>query len=180
MVEQRTENPRVVGSIPTLATSLQAPGSPLLSADRATGPDAPFQHRNCSASPKTHESQSQVGQAFLPDPDAFGGQPGMADLLRLLSSYPASSSGGYGYRRVHHLNARTPNDRLRACCEAVPELQAKPPLHIRKSLSAAQVVELGAQAGCRFSRGHGPLRVDGCASVCYDPVREQSALPTAG
>jgi hypothetical protein len=55
------------------------------SAEVAVKPDAEATAKVTAqvASPKTHESQSQVGQAFLPDPDAFGGQPGMADLLRL-------------------------------------------------------------------------------------------------
>lgn len=47
-------------------------------------------------------------------------------------------SGDIGYHHVHHLNARIPNYRLKACYDAIPELQAKQPLTIRKSLSAVR------------------------------------------
>lgn len=42
-------------------------------------------------------------------------------------------SGNIGYHHVHHLGARIPNYRLKACYEAIPALQAKPPLTLRKS-----------------------------------------------
>ena len=48
-------------------------------------------------------------------------------------------SGNIGYHHVHHLNARIPNYRLKECYRAVPELQAKSPLTIRKSLSSVRV-----------------------------------------
>ncbi|HPR83071.1 MAG TPA: fatty acid desaturase [Pontiellaceae bacterium] len=48
-------------------------------------------------------------------------------------------SGSIGYHHVHHLGPRIPNYRLKECCEAIPALQAKPPLTIRKSLSALRL-----------------------------------------
>jgi len=41
-----------------------------------------------------------------------------------------------GYHHVHHLNPRIPNYRLRQCYNSIPALKDKPPLTIRKSLSA--------------------------------------------
>lgn len=48
-------------------------------------------------------------------------------------------SANIGYHHVHHLNPRIPNYRLKPCYDAVPELQNKPPLTIRKSLSAIRL-----------------------------------------
>jgi len=48
-------------------------------------------------------------------------------------------SGNIGYHHVHHLGSRIPNYRLQECYEAIPALQAKPPLTIRKSLSAIRL-----------------------------------------
>lgn len=48
-------------------------------------------------------------------------------------------SGNIGYHHVHHLNGRIPNYRLKECYDAIPELQAKHPLTIRQSLSAARI-----------------------------------------
>lgn len=44
-----------------------------------------------------------------------------------------------GYHHVHHLNARIPNYRLKSCCEAIPALNDKPALTIRKSLSGIRL-----------------------------------------
>jgi omega-6 fatty acid desaturase (delta-12 desaturase) len=44
-------------------------------------------------------------------------------------------SGSIGYHHVHHLGPRIPNYRLKDCYDAVPALQARPPLTIRESLS---------------------------------------------
>ncbi|MBE0583477.1 MAG: fatty acid desaturase [Desulfofustis sp.] len=43
-------------------------------------------------------------------------------------------SGNIGYHHVHHLNPMIPNYRLQQCFDSVPELQAKEPLTIKKSL----------------------------------------------
>ena len=48
-------------------------------------------------------------------------------------------SSNIGYHHVHHLGARIPNYRLKECFDAVPALQAKPPLTIRKSLAAIRL-----------------------------------------
>ena len=48
-------------------------------------------------------------------------------------------SGNIGYHHVHHLGPRIPNYRLKACYDAIPELQAKQPLTIRKSLGAVRL-----------------------------------------
>lgn len=40
-----------------------------------------------------------------------------------------------GYHYVHHLSPEIPNYRLKQCYDSVPELKAKPPLTLRKSLS---------------------------------------------
>jgi omega-6 fatty acid desaturase (delta-12 desaturase) len=48
-------------------------------------------------------------------------------------------SGSIGYHHVHHLGPRIPNYRLKACYEAVPALQTKTPLSIRKSLASARL-----------------------------------------
>ena len=48
-------------------------------------------------------------------------------------------SGSIGYHHVHHLGSRIPNYRLKECYDAIPELQAKLPLTIRKSLSAIRL-----------------------------------------
>lgn len=43
-------------------------------------------------------------------------------------------SSNIGYHHVHHLGPRIPNYRLKACYDAIPALQAKPPLTIAQSL----------------------------------------------
>jgi acyl-lipid omega-6 desaturase (Delta-12 desaturase) len=43
-------------------------------------------------------------------------------------------SGNIGYHHVHHLNPMIPNYHLQQCFDSVPELRAKEPLTIRKSL----------------------------------------------
>ena len=48
-------------------------------------------------------------------------------------------SGNIGYHYIHHLNSRIPNYNLKACYDAVPELQSKPPLTFRKSLSGIRL-----------------------------------------
>ncbi len=48
-------------------------------------------------------------------------------------------SGSIGYHHVHHLGPRIPNYRLKACYDAVPALQARPPLTIRQSLGAVRL-----------------------------------------
>lgn len=44
-----------------------------------------------------------------------------------------------GYHHVHHLNSRIPNYRLKPCYDAIPALQAKPPLTIRQSLAGIRL-----------------------------------------
>ena len=48
-------------------------------------------------------------------------------------------SGNIGYHHVHHLRPRIPNYRLRECYDAIPELQAKPPLTLGKSLASIKL-----------------------------------------
>ena len=48
-------------------------------------------------------------------------------------------SGNIGYHHVHHLRPRIPNYRLRECYEAIPALQAKPPLTLKNSLAAIRL-----------------------------------------
>jgi acyl-lipid omega-6 desaturase (Delta-12 desaturase) len=48
-------------------------------------------------------------------------------------------SSNIGYHHVHHLGSRIPNYRLKECYDAIPALQAKPPLTIRKSLSCMRL-----------------------------------------
>ena len=48
-------------------------------------------------------------------------------------------SGNIGYHHVHHLGSRIPNYRLKECFDAIPALQAKEPLTIKKSLSAIRL-----------------------------------------
>jgi len=48
-------------------------------------------------------------------------------------------SGNIGYHHVHHLGPRIPNYRLKECYDAVPELQAKTPLTLVKSLGAIKL-----------------------------------------
>lgn len=48
-------------------------------------------------------------------------------------------SGNIGYHHVHHLGSRIPNYRLRACCAAIPALQAKPSLTLGASLAAVRL-----------------------------------------
>jgi omega-6 fatty acid desaturase (delta-12 desaturase) len=48
-------------------------------------------------------------------------------------------SSNIGYHHVHHLNSRIPNYRLKQCFDAVPELHAREPLTIRKSLSSIRL-----------------------------------------
>ncbi|GAB4267571.1 MAG: fatty acid desaturase [Deferrisomatales bacterium] len=48
-------------------------------------------------------------------------------------------SGNIGYHHIHHLNPRIPNYKLRKCYEAVPELQAKEPLTIARSLRCCRL-----------------------------------------
>ncbi len=43
-------------------------------------------------------------------------------------------SGNIGYHHVHHLNPMIPNYHLKKCFDSVPELRAKEPLTIKKSL----------------------------------------------
>jgi omega-6 fatty acid desaturase (delta-12 desaturase) len=43
-------------------------------------------------------------------------------------------SANIGYHHVHHLNPRIPNYLIKDCSDAIPELQDKQPLSIRKSL----------------------------------------------
>ncbi len=52
-----------------------------------------------------------------------------------LPAVPRWFSGNIGYHHVHHLVPRIPNYRLKQAYEAVPAVQVKPPLTIRKSLS---------------------------------------------
>jgi omega-6 fatty acid desaturase (delta-12 desaturase) len=44
-------------------------------------------------------------------------------------------SGNIGYHFVHHLQSRIPNYHLKACYDAIPELHAKAPLTVGKSLA---------------------------------------------
>ncbi len=48
-------------------------------------------------------------------------------------------SGNIGYHHVHHLGPRIPNYRLKACYEAIPALQAQPPLTLRQSWGAIRL-----------------------------------------
>ena len=48
-------------------------------------------------------------------------------------------SGSIGYHHVHHLGPRIPNYRLKECCDAIPALQAKPPLTLRQSLAGIRL-----------------------------------------
>jgi acyl-lipid omega-6 desaturase (Delta-12 desaturase) len=48
-------------------------------------------------------------------------------------------SSNIGYHHVHHLGSRIPNYRLKSCYDAIPALQAKPPLTIRASLSGMRL-----------------------------------------
>lgn len=48
-------------------------------------------------------------------------------------------SGSIGYHHVHHLGSRIPNYRLKECYDAIPALQAKPPLTFRRSLAAVRL-----------------------------------------
>jgi omega-6 fatty acid desaturase (delta-12 desaturase) len=48
-------------------------------------------------------------------------------------------SANIGYHHVHHLNPRIPNYRLKQCYDAVPPLQEKPALTIKKSLSGIRL-----------------------------------------
>jgi omega-6 fatty acid desaturase (delta-12 desaturase) len=48
-------------------------------------------------------------------------------------------SGSIGYHHVHHLSPRVPNYRLQECFAAVPALQAKAPLSIRRSLATKRL-----------------------------------------
>lgn len=57
------------------------------------------------------------------------------DLPAVLRWFTAS----IGYHHVHHLRPRIPNYRLKECYDAVPALQAKEPLTIRKSLSSIRL-----------------------------------------
>ena len=43
-------------------------------------------------------------------------------------------SGNIGYHHVHHLNPMIPNYHLKKCFDSIPELRAKEPLTIKKSL----------------------------------------------
>jgi acyl-lipid omega-6 desaturase (Delta-12 desaturase) len=47
-------------------------------------------------------------------------------------------SGNIGYHHVHHLNPNIPNYHLKKCYDAIPQVQAKVPLSITKSLSCLQ------------------------------------------
>jgi omega-6 fatty acid desaturase (delta-12 desaturase) len=48
-------------------------------------------------------------------------------------------SGSIGLHFIHHLRSRIPNYNLKPCYDAVPELQAKEPLALRKSLSSSKL-----------------------------------------
>jgi acyl-lipid omega-6 desaturase (Delta-12 desaturase) len=48
-------------------------------------------------------------------------------------------TGSIGYHFVHHLQYGIPNYQLKACYDAIPELQRKPPLTLRKSLASARL-----------------------------------------
>jgi acyl-lipid omega-6 desaturase (Delta-12 desaturase) len=48
-------------------------------------------------------------------------------------------SSNIGYHHVHHLRPRIPNYRLKECYDAIPELQGKAPLTLKKSLSSIRL-----------------------------------------
>lgn len=48
-------------------------------------------------------------------------------------------SGNIGYHHVHHLSPRIPNYHLKKCYDAVPALQARPPLTFWESLSCIRL-----------------------------------------
>ncbi len=48
-------------------------------------------------------------------------------------------SSNIGYHHVHHLRPRIPNYRLKECYDAIPALQEKAPLTLKKSLSAIRL-----------------------------------------
>jgi omega-6 fatty acid desaturase (delta-12 desaturase) len=50
-----------------------------------------------------------------------------------------SDGGNIGYHHVHHLRPRIPNYRLKECYDAIPVLQGKTPLTLKKSLSAIRL-----------------------------------------
>jgi omega-6 fatty acid desaturase (delta-12 desaturase) len=48
-------------------------------------------------------------------------------------------TGSIGYHHVHHFGPRIPNYRLKECYEAIPGLQAKPPLTLMRSFAAIRL-----------------------------------------
>ncbi|MBI9091081.1 MAG: fatty acid desaturase [Desulfobacterium sp.] len=48
-------------------------------------------------------------------------------------------SSNIGYHHIHHLNPRIPNYKLKQCYDAIPALQAKPPLSPMKSLGCVRL-----------------------------------------
>lgn len=48
-------------------------------------------------------------------------------------------SGAIGYHHVHHLGPRIPNYRLKACFDAIPALQAPPPLTLGRSFACVRL-----------------------------------------
>jgi len=48
-------------------------------------------------------------------------------------------TGNIGFHHIHHMRPGIPNYRLRECYEALPELQAVPPLTLRKSLASVRL-----------------------------------------
>ena len=48
-------------------------------------------------------------------------------------------TGNIGFHHVHHMRPGIPNYRLQECYEAIPELQAVPPLTVRKSLGSLRL-----------------------------------------
>lgn len=48
-------------------------------------------------------------------------------------------TGNIGFHHVHHMRPGIPNYRLQECHEAIPELQAVPPLTMRKSLGSLRL-----------------------------------------
>jgi omega-6 fatty acid desaturase (delta-12 desaturase) len=48
-------------------------------------------------------------------------------------------SGSIGIHFIHHLGSRIPNYNLKRCYDSIPELQAKEPLTLRKSLASARL-----------------------------------------
>ena len=48
-------------------------------------------------------------------------------------------SSNIGFHHVHHLRPKIPNYRLKECYDAIPALQAKQPLTLRKSLAAIRL-----------------------------------------